>query len=56
MQNVQQDILCALLEILREEGLISREMYDKSGETVRNTRDWPDWLCLAGEEAAGGGA
>ena len=52
MNEVQRDILDALLRTLLERDLISRTVYDKSHEKILGTLDFPPffWDNEAGKE------
>ena len=58
MNEVQQDILDALLRTLLDKGLISGTVYDKSREKILGTFDFPPffWDNEAGKEDAYGSA
>ena len=52
MNEVQWDVLDALLQMLLGKGLISRTVYDKSHEKILGTLDFPPffWDNEAGKE------
>ena len=52
MNEVQRDVLDALLQMLLGKGLISRTVYDKSHEKILGTLDFPPffWDNEAGKE------
>ena len=52
MKEIQQEILCALLQTLLNRNLITREIHDKSREKVSGTLDLPPffWDNKAGKE------
>ncbi len=58
MNEVQRDVLDALLQMLLGKGLISRRVYDKSHEKILGTLDFPSffWDNEAGKEDAYGSA
>lgn len=56
MRQVQQDIMCVLLQTLLAENRISKEMYNKSRNKILDMPDLPDFFRdnPAGEETAHG--
>ncbi len=58
MNEVQRDVLDALLRTLLERELISKAVYDKSREKILGTFDFPPffWDHEAGKEDAYGSA
>ena len=44
MNEVQRDVLDALLQVLLGKGLISRKIYDKSHEKILGTLDFPPFF------------
>lgn len=44
MNEVQQEILCVLLQTLLDNGLISRDIHDKSRNKILGTLDLPDFF------------
>lgn len=58
MNEVQRDVLDALLRTLLERDLISRTVYDKTREKILGTFDFPPffWDNEAGKEDAYGSA
>lgn len=52
MNEVQRDVLDALLQMLLGKGLISRTVYNKSHEKILDTLDFPTffWDNEAGKE------
>ena len=58
MNEVQRDVLDALLQMLLGKGLISRTVYDKSQEKILGTLDFPPffWDNEAGKEDIYGSA
>ena len=56
MNEVQQEILCVLLQTLLDQELISRDIHDKSRNKILGTLDFPDffWDNERGEEDAHG--
>ncbi|MGM9659377.1 MAG: hypothetical protein ACI3WQ_02140 [Faecousia sp.] len=45
MNEVQQDILCVLLQTLLDKELITQEVYDKSRNKILGTLDFPEFFC-----------
>ena len=45
MKQVQQDILCVLLQTLLDKGLITQNIHDKSRNKILGTLDLPDFFC-----------
>ena len=45
MNEVQQEILCVLLQTLLDKELISRDIHDKSRNKILGTLDLPDFFC-----------
>ena len=44
MNEVQQEILCVLLQTLLDQELISRDIHDKSRNKILGTLDLPDFF------------
>ncbi len=44
MNEVQQDIMCVLLQTLLDKELITRDIYDKSRNKILGTLDLPDFF------------
>ena len=44
MKQVQQDIMCALLEILMNKGLITQNIYESCRGKILDRSDWPDFF------------
>ena len=44
MKEVQQDILCVLLQMLLDKELITQDIYDKSRNKILGTLDLPDFF------------
>ena len=47
MKTVQQEILTALLENLREKDLINEDIFSKAREVISQKKEWPDWFCAS---------
>ena len=45
MQQVQQDLMCALLRSLLDKELITQAVHDKSREKIFGMLDWPEFFC-----------
>jgi len=50
MMKVEQEMMCVLLEHLRDQGLISENIRAKARENILGTLDWPEFFCYAGED------
>ena len=44
MNEVQQDIMCVLLQTLLDKELITRDIHDKSRNKILGTLDLPDFF------------
>lgn len=44
MKEVQQEVMCALLQTLVEKSLISRDIHDKARNKILDKMDWPDFF------------
>ena len=47
MNEVQQDIMCVLLQTLLEKKLITQDIHDKSRNRILGTLDLPGFFCEA---------
>ena len=47
MNEVQQDIMCVLLQTLLDKELITKDIHDKSREKIPGISDLPDFFCHA---------
>ena len=45
MNEVQQEILCVLLQTLLDKDLITQDVHDKSRNKILGTLDLPDFFC-----------
>ncbi|MGM9590685.1 MAG: hypothetical protein ACI3V0_11040 [Faecousia sp.] len=45
MNEVQQDILCVLLQTLLDKKLITQDIHDKSRNKILGTLDFPGFFC-----------
>ena len=45
MNEVQQDIMCVLLQTLLDKKLITQDIHDKSRNRILGTLDLPDFFC-----------
>lgn len=45
MNEIQQDILCVLLQTLLDKELVTQEVHDKSRSKIRGTLDLPEFFC-----------
>ena len=50
MKEVQQDVMCALLQTLLDKELITQNIHDKSREKIFDTLDWPEFFCYVGDD------
>lgn len=48
--EVEQEMMCVLLERLRDQGLIPENIHAKARENILGTLDWPDYFCYAWED------
>lgn len=53
MMNLEQDILCVLLQRLQDKNLITQDVHDKAKCKILDTLDWPEFFCYAGGTAEG---
>lgn len=56
MYELQQNVMCALLQTLLKQELITEEIFESARNAVR-TLDWPDFFCYSeanGEEETNG--
>ena len=53
MIEVQQEIMCVLLQTLLDKNLITQEIHDKSREKILDTWNWPEYFCYDGEVSYG---
>lgn len=44
MEKVQQEVLLALLLMLRERGLLSKDIHNSAREAVLQRSEWPEWF------------
>lgn len=54
MMKVAQEMMCVLLERLRDQGLISENIHGKAREKILGTLDWPEFFRYTEEEAEEG--
>ena len=47
MEKVQQDVMCVLLQMLLDKGMITQDIHDKSREKILGALDWPEFFCCA---------
>ena len=50
MKQVQQDVLCVLLQTLLDKELITKDIHDKSREKILGTLNWPEFFCYAEDD------
>ena len=50
MKQVQQDVMCVLLQTLLDKELITQDVHDKSREKILGTLDWPEFFCYAEDD------
>ena len=49
MMNVESQVLCVLLQMLKDKDLITQDVHDKAKEKVLGTLDGPQFFCYAEE-------
>ena len=49
MMNVESQVLCVLLQTLKDKNLITADVHDKARESILDTLDWPEFFWY-GEE------
>ena len=50
MMNVENQVLCVLLQTLKDKDLITQDVHDKARENILDTLDWPEFFCYAEED------
>ena len=50
MMNLEKDILCVLLQTLKDDNLITQDVHDQAKEKVLCTLDGPDFFCYAEDD------
>ncbi len=50
MMEAEQEMMCVLLESLRDQGLISENIHGKARANILGTLDWPEFFRYAEEE------
>lgn len=50
MMNVESQVLCVLLQTLKDKNLITADVHDKAREDILDTLDWPEFFCYAEED------
>ena len=50
MKQVQQDVMCVLLQTLLDKELITQDIHDKSRNRILDTLDWPETFCYAEDD------
>ena len=45
MMNLEKDILCVLLQTLKDDHLITQDVHDKARCNILDTLDGPDFFC-----------
>lgn len=50
MMNLEKDILCVLLQTLKDDNLITQDVHDKAKCNILDTLDWPEFFCYAEED------
>ena len=48
--KIEQDMVCVLLQSLRDRELISKDVHGKAREKTLDTLDWPDFFCYGSRE------
>ena len=54
MKTVQQDMMCVLLRMLLDKGLISRDIHDKAWERILEMKNLPEFFSCPEEVSHGG--
>ena len=50
MMNVENQVLCVLLQRLKDKDLITQDVHDNAREDILDTLDWPEFFCYAEED------
>ena len=50
MMNLEQDILCVLLQTLKDDNLITQDVHDKAKCNILDSLEWPEFFCYAEED------
>ena len=50
MMNLEKDILCVLLQTLKDDNLITQDVHDKAKCNTLDTLDWPEFFFYAEED------
>ena len=50
MHEVEQNMMCALLQTLWDRKLITQDVYNKSREKILGTLGWPEFFCYSEKE------
>ena len=50
MMNVENQVLCVLLQRLKDKDLITQDVHDKAREDILDTLDWPEFFCYCEEK------
>ena len=45
MMNVENQVLCVLLQMLKDKDLITQDVHDKAKCNILDTLDWPEFFC-----------
>ena len=48
--TIQQDMVCVLLQSLRDRELISEDVHEKARKKTLDTLDWPNFFCYGSRE------
>lgn len=44
MEKVQKEVMLSLLLMLRERGLLSKDLHNSAREVVLQQSEWPEWF------------
>lgn len=50
MMDVERQVLCVLLQTLKDKELITQDVHDKAREDILDTLDWPEFFCYAEDD------
>ena len=50
MKQVQQDVMCVLLQTLLDKELITQDIHDKSRSRILDTLHWPKAFCYVEDD------
>lgn len=50
MNQIEQEVMCVLLQTLLDKDLITQDIHDKSQMEIFDTLDWPEAFCYAEDD------